>query len=727
MKFFAKLGHLILGILLGVCLVVGGVAAALFAGGGVGVISDLTQGAFNPPDEVKKLSVAGYVGKVMEVAASYKNSTFGQIEDALGFNITAELANVIGIDSAVLRNATVDTVFEDVLDGYTMTTLTEKFGIELPDMPIFTDEEFLSKPVTEAFNYLSSSLDFNEMTVKDLDTKFGIALSGDPFDSETVQNSKISELGETVQKLALGDFVTIITVADVDMYGFEFVAVPDDGDAAEVLGNWLKSEKFGNLFGKLNGVTDPVPYNPDVEGDFHYFADVTKENADGSSTVISAEELQSRWIAAYNEAHPDEPVTSFVEWAKENPDKYLLFKDNPEVNSDKNWCDENGIPSVWAPFALPKAVTVADFAANRPVLSNKVLLYLSDATIGGINEKFSTMTLGNVIEIGDDTHFLLKQVENSTLSTVAADLTAAIETTRMKDLLGLTTEAEVKAWEAKYMTADKVAEWLDGKTAFGADAENFDYFDTADEQKAWIEAKLAESGVKFYDEWEWKTANYGYFEERGTFAGIDKRNGGKLLDEWARIVDRESGTDNDGAALKAKYDAEIAAYLNGATEGTPEYAAAEARYFAEEYGLYCYELVESYCIAKPVKPEVIGAETPEKPVAANGLLLAIGESNAKNVSKKIDNLYVGDIFDTRDFSDGIMSLVSPYTTLKNLPSEMTQIMQKTEIIDLLKKDIFNIDGKKWSELSAEQQLKAEMMFNCTINEFLTNIFNGTGA
>lgn len=722
MKFFAKLGHLILGILLGVCLVVGGVAAALFAGGGVGVVSDLTQGAFNPPDDVKKLSVAGYVGKIISVAGQYNTSTFGELEDAIGFNITAELANVIGIDRKILRDATVDTVFEDVLNGYTMTTLTDKFGIELPDMPIFTDEEFLSKPVTEAFDYLSSSLDFNEMTVKDLDTKFGIALSGDPFDSETVQNSKISELGETVQKLALGDFVTIITEAEVDMYGFEFVAVQEEGDAATVLANWLKNEKFGNLFGILNGVADPVPYNPDGEGDFHYFADITKENADGTTTVIAAKDLQNQWITEYNAAHPDETVTSFVEWAKENPAKYLLFKENPELNSDGVWCQENGIPSLWAPFALPKVVTEEAFAANRPVLSNKVLLYLADATIGGINDKFSTMTLGNVIEIDDNTHFIIKKVENSTLSTVAADLTTAIETTMMKDLLGLKTEYDVMAWDAKYKTAAEIAEWVAGQTAYKDDNENFDYFDTVEEQRAWIDATFAETGVRYYDLWDWVADHYGFIIERGDFIDLEEdKSGASLYDEWARIIDRESGTVNDKPALKARYDAEIAPYLNGATEGTPEYAAAEARYFAEEYGLYCYELAMRYCIAKPVKPEVIGADTPERPVASNRILVAIGGFTAKNISEKMDNLYVKDIFGAEAFEDGVMSLIPQYTTIDDLPAKITEKIQTTTIWEMLNRKIFLIDGKTLDELSFREYAIAQGEFSCTISEYLTKI------
>ncbi len=725
MKFFAKLGHLILGILLGVCLVIGGVAAALFASGGVGVISDMAGSSFNPPEEVKNLSVAAYVTRVMDVASNYQTSTFGQLEDALGFSITGELAKVIGIDGNVLRDATVDTVFQDVLDGFTVTTLQEKFGIEFPDMPLFTDEQFRSKPLTEAFNYLSSSLDFNEMTVKDLDAKFGIKLSGDPFDSETVQNSKISELGETVQKLALGDFVTIVTAAEVDMYGFEYLVVTGEESAETAKRNWLMSGEYGNLLGALNGVDQPVAYNPDSDGAFHYFADITKTDGEGNESFLFGKNLQKEWIADYNEKNPSAKVYSFVEWAKENPDKYELFKANPERNSDAIWCEENGIPSNWAPFALPTVVSRENYDANRPVKSNKVLVYLADATIGEVNKKIAEMTLGDVIDVGEDTHVILKKVEKSTLANVGADLTQALETTQMKDLLGLTTDADVKAWEAKYKTAEEIAAWKTGKTAYDGSGNAFDYFETAEAQKAWIDGTLAATGIKYYDEWEWKTANYGYYEELGSLSAINKKEGGKLFDEWARITDRKSGTENDIAALTAKYNTEIAAYTTGISEGTPEYAKAQAKYFAEKYDLYCYELAEKYCIAKPVMPEEIGADTPAKPVAANSLLLAIGSSTSKTISDRMDHLYVIDIFGADDFESGtgMMSMISPYTTLKNLPSEMTRVMTTSKIIDLLRKDVFMLGNKKWENLTLEEQAKAEGMFDCTINQFLTKIFN----
>lgn len=722
MKFFAKLGHLILGILLGVCLVFGGVAAALFASGGVGVVSDMAGSSFNPPEEVKKLSVAGYVGKVLDVASKYQTSTFGQMEDAIGFSITGALAEIIGIDGSVLRDATVDTVFRDVLDGFTVVTLQEKFGIEFPDMPLFTDEQFRTKPLTEAFNYLSESLDFNAMTVKDLDAKFGIKLTGDPFDSETVQNSKISELGETVQKLALGDFVTIVTDAQVDMFGFEYVVATEE-NASEILNNWLMSGEFGNLFGNLNGIADPAPYNPESAGGFQYFADIAKTDGEGNATILPGKDLQKEWIDGYNAENPDAPVYSFVDWAKKNPDKYELFKANPDVRRDADWCAENGIPTDWAPFALPTVVSQENYDANRPVKSNKVLVYLAGATIGEVNKKIADMTLGDVIDIGDGTHFILKKVEKSTLADIGADITDAIETTRVKDLLGLTTDADVQAWEAKYMTADEVAAWKSGKTAYDGNAEAFDYFETADAQKAWIDGTLAATGVKYFDEWEWKTANYGYFEQLGSLSAIDKRAGGNLFDEWARIADRKSGTENGTAALTAKYNAEIAEYLNGAAEGTSAYAEAQAKYFAEKYDLYCYGLAERYCIAKPVMPGVIGDSTPAKPVAANGLLLAIGGSTAKNISDRMDGLYVVDIFGAADFSSGLMSMIAPYTTLQNLPGEMTVVMTDSRIIDLLKKDVFSIDNKSWAELTEEEKAKAEAMFDCTVNEFLSRMFN----
>ena len=719
MKFFAKLGHLILGILLGVCLVIGGVAAALFASGGVGVVSDLAGSSFNPPEEIKKLSVAGYVGKVLDVAAKYQTSTFGQMEDAIGFSITSDLAKIIGIDSRVLREATVETVFEDVLDGFTITTLQEKFGIEFPDMPIFTDEEFLTKPVTQAFNYLSSSLDFNSMTVSDLDAKFGIKLTGDPFDSETVQNSKISELGETVQKLALGDFVTIVTDADIDMYGFEYIVATENESADAAQKKWLASGDYGNLFGILNGVDEPVAFRPDTDEPFHYFADISVTDEEGNESFLFGKDLRDKWIEEYNAENPDALVYSFVDWAKKNPAKYELFKANPDRNSDAEWCAENGIPTNWAPFALPTVVSQESYGANRPVKSDKVLLYLADATIGEVNKKIAEMTLGDVIDIGDDTHFLLRKVEKSTLANVGADITNAIETTQMKDLLGLTTDADVSAWEAKYMTADEVSAWKNGKTAYDGSDNAFDYFETAEDQKAWIDGIFAETGVQYFDEWDWKNANYGYYENLGSLSAIDRENGGNLFDEWARIIGRKSSGDKDFEAI---YNSEFAEYKNDLAEGTPEYAKAQAQYFAEKYNLYCYELAARYCIAKPVAPEVIGDNTPEKPVAANSLLLAIGGSTAKNISDRMDNIYVADVFGDADFSSGLMSMVAPYTTLQDLPSEMTKKMTESKIIDLLKKDIFSIGGKKWSELSEADKAKAEAMFDKTINQYLTAMF-----
>ncbi len=168
MKFMngcgGKILTIILSIILGVILTLGGIAGAgyilLTKKGMLLKAEEYAKSKDFPIDFDDKVANGTILEWGKSIASILKNSntnTIGEMESVIGFSILSNtLSQVLGIEPATFKAATFDNLGETISSNLTMSLTRDKFGITFPDMPIFADEEFLAKPLGEAFKDFDS-------------------------------------------------------------------------------------------------------------------------------------------------------------------------------------------------------------------------------------------------------------------------------------------------------------------------------------------------------------------------------------------------------------------------------------------------------------------------------------------------------------------------------------------------------------------------------------------
>jgi|AGTN01.3.fsa_nt_gi hypothetical protein len=217
-----KVLSFIIGIIVGIVLVIGGTVGAgyyvLTRKGGVGKAEDLAAKyvgkdfGFTP--ETRNMSILDFYKKVSGAFSGDK--TVGELEDAIGSNvITSTLHNKLGVDPAVSRGWTFKGIPEGLTNTITLNTVKDKLKLELPEFPIFKDEEFLNTPIKTAF------ADLDE---RELDKFLEVTYDGDP--DITPEHPASSKL---LQKLGVKKLNELSSGADQivkDMHVSDFMTVP---------------------------------------------------------------------------------------------------------------------------------------------------------------------------------------------------------------------------------------------------------------------------------------------------------------------------------------------------------------------------------------------------------------------------------------------------------------------------------------------------------------------
>ena len=120
-----------------------------------------------------------------------------------------------------------------------MTIMQEKFEIELPDLPLFQDEEFLSKPVSEAFGDLDQNT---------LDSFIEVVYEEDATEENPASSVLMQKLGKKTMKEVSEDMDAIIQ----DIAIGEVMEIGED--STSVL-KYLKDTKIGELDGAIKEMT----------------------------------------------------------------------------------------------------------------------------------------------------------------------------------------------------------------------------------------------------------------------------------------------------------------------------------------------------------------------------------------------------------------------------------------------------------------------------------------
>lgn len=462
MKFVAKIGSFLLGVVVGIVLVIGGVVGAGYAivsrPGMVGVISEKVE-FFDPDDEIKNMSLLEYGKNIFSVISNLESNNLGNIEDAVGMDLTGMISEAIGISRDELRASALsgEGIINTVMNSESLTigVLIDKFGITLPDMPLFTGDDFRSQSISTAFEYISAQLDFDTMTVGDLETNFGISL-GEMFDSETIKNTTLSGIGETLKILELRELLDITTDTEIDEYVATHVATEEE----------LAVFKSGK-----------TAYSKDTDVEYVYSA------VGVCAYYFETEEDRDAYMEAYNaDKSDDEKIVDTWEYFKSENNLYLALRpyftsggtsyENVDVDVVKTWLVNkelysatavegmnteqivgaalSAMPTMVAPV-MPEVVGESAYNSTLTTLNaardntNVALKYLYNAKIGAdssdpnsINGLMNDIRVSDVTEIGADSPVILQKLASLKVTELGGDKTQdIINETLISDILDL--------------------------------------------------------------------------------------------------------------------------------------------------------------------------------------------------------------------------------------------------------------------------------------------------
>ncbi len=393
----------ILCILLGVVLTLGGLAVGgyivLTKDGMVGTISDQVEKntsvelAFD--DSVKAMSVMDWGKEILAAVSDMSSKEIGALEKLIGVSIISNtIEEVIGVDAEVVKTSTLDKLGETVSNNLTINNAKDKFGIEFPDMPIFSDAEFLASPLATAFS------DFESYTL------------GEVIEITDESNAVLRELKDvaikdigaastdtTIKSMFLCELITINDDSNMTLKALKYSSIESQYELDE--NGEIKLDEYGNPIYKTKEITEvvggvTVTNTYPLRGlnetiDALYVKDVVNITED-SAVVLRKMRLPTEEEIAAGKAE-------------------LFGTEDLLVN-------ELGSAKVTEIVQNTKIGEIIDiYEADDPeagvTKSEPILIALKDVSINGLNDRLKTLGLN---EIFDET-----ELESGALSLIPAD------------------------------------------------------------------------------------------------------------------------------------------------------------------------------------------------------------------------------------------------------------------------------------------------------------------
>lgn len=379
------LGNILVGMILGIVLLV----LALGVGGYVILGSDGMMGKIDDKldsvelgEEQRELSVLAYVSELADALSDFSEKTVGEIESLVGTNfISYNLSETLGVPSGVIKTSALSELGAALADNLTFNSMSEKFEIALPeDIPLFNNEDFLSRPVNEALAALDDyTLDSFIDIVYDED-----ATGEKPASSGLLQSlgrTKLSEISNEIDSII--DDTYIVDVIDIDENSSEVMKYLASGAEG---GNPFKISELDGAVADMK-ISDAVKITESSSLVMKYLRDYEVKDADGN--VVDTGASLSNIDAAIKEMN------------------------------------------------IENAVEITDS-------SSKVLRYLSGTRLDGLNDKIAAMTVADAVEITPDSHAVLRAIGDLTLDELADNgvLQSRIDTLTLGEVITVTDDSE---------------------------------------------------------------------------------------------------------------------------------------------------------------------------------------------------------------------------------------------------------------------------------------------
>lgn len=409
MKFtgscIGKILLVILCIILGLVIAIGGevlvVYLVLTKDGGMGKVDDLADNngiSIDFDEDIRELSILSWATELMGVASDMSANTIGDLERLLGASLISNtVENVLGVDASVIKQANLDNLASTVSDNITVANAKDKFGITLPDMPIFNDSDFLSKSLATAFG------DFDSYTLGEF-----IEISDD-------SNAVLKELKDVAIK-DIGSATTDETVKS--MLLCQLMDIDENSSMT------LQALKYSCIESQYNE-------------DGSYKTKTITETVNGVSTEITVE------LIGINERIDTLYVKEVVEITEESSVVLRKMRTATEEELAEGKGDLFGDSDLLVNELggskvtdIINSTTIGEFIEVNED-SEPILRALENTTIDGLNERIKVLQLNEVLSAESLEDGALSLIPAETLlSDVSTEITAAIENATIATLIG---------------------------------------------------------------------------------------------------------------------------------------------------------------------------------------------------------------------------------------------------------------------------------------------------
>lgn len=414
---------IVLGIIITVLAAGGGLVYLLTANGMVGKIQEsVGNDKIELSDEQKEMSLLDYGKALIDAVSNLSQKEIGELEDLLGTRKLSEtISDAVGIAPETVRTSSIGDLGKTISANLTVDGMSDKFSIALPsDIPLFTSDDFLTQPVSEAFGDLSSYSMDNFITVV-YDEE---ATAEKPASSKLIQKIGKKPLSEVssdmdgiIQDTTIGEVIEVdeATASPVMKYLKDWKI--GELDKAEEL------DEFGNPIPGTGGalqnmkISDAVEITDESAPVLRYFRD-NETKLDEIDAALKTMTIGNA-VEIYEEDVYSEDGTTLLH-AKSS--KVLIYLKDKKLDELDSAIKEMKISD--AVDIYEEDVYDEDGTTLLHPKSHAVMIAIKDLTLDELGDKdvlqsrIDTVKLGEVIAVTDDSEPILKALKDTELGNI---------------------------------------------------------------------------------------------------------------------------------------------------------------------------------------------------------------------------------------------------------------------------------------------------------------------
>ncbi len=418
-RFLSFLLGMVTGIIVLVLAVGGGAYLVLTKENGMQSVQEKLDGTdinetlqINLSEEQQAKSILEYATGIISSFGNLTTENIGELEDLIGTTMLSSLiSDNIGISAEAVRGSSIENIGSTITDNLTLDIMQDKFALELPDMPLFNDEEFLSRPVSEAFGSLDEET---------LDKIIEVVYDEDATAENPASSKLLQKLGKKTVKEASSDMDSIVD----ELYVTDVIDVDDN--SSEVLKYFRDSQTT------INGIDDAIKAMK-VEN-----AVKVDENSHAVLREIAGMTLDELSSDSALQAKIDGLLIKDVITVNDKSNKVLRYLADKELGKLSEAIDA---------MKISDAIDIVtdEEAATNPELkaSSRVLQYFkkNETTLNNIDEAITNMTIGDAVKIDENSSKVLQYLKDSKLD----ELDAKIKEMKISDAVEIVTDEEAAA------------------------------------------------------------------------------------------------------------------------------------------------------------------------------------------------------------------------------------------------------------------------------------------